>query len=300
MMKVLLTGASGLLGGNCMAQLARNPNLQLYATHRVPDFSIPDTFAQGVSAFPLDLTHETAVWNIVSTVQPNIIIHTAAHTEPAFCEWNRQEAYALNVKATKVLATLAEMFSARFIFISTDLVFDGTKGNYSEDDTPNPLSYYAETKLEAELCVKHLVENHVVLRVPLLLGVSPRGNRSVNERLVKELKAGNPVRLFRDEYRTPIFANVLARIIEEFATGTLSETTGLFHAGGRERVSREDLGRKIATRWKLNQTLIQSTWSSDVPSTPPRPKDVSLNSTKVHAHLSFKIPSLEESLNALP
>ena len=128
-MKVLLTGASGLLGGNCMAQLARNPSVHLYASHRDPDFSIPHTFAQGVSAFPLDLTDETAVWNIVSTVQPNLIIHTAAHTETAFCEWNRQEAYALNVKATKVLATLAEMFSARFILISTDLVFDATKVN---------------------------------------------------------------------------------------------------------------------------------------------------------------------------
>ncbi len=299
-MKVLLTGASGLLGGNCLARLARNPNVHLYATHRNPDFSIPHTFAQGASAFPLDLTNETAVWNIVATVQPNIIIHTAAHTETAFCEWNRQDAYALNVKATKVLATLAEMFGTRFIFISTDLVFDGTKGNYSEDDTPNPLSYYAETKLEAEVLVKTLVGNHVILRVPLLLGVSPRGTRSVNERLVKEFEAGKTVKLFCDEYRTPMFADVLARVIEEVAMGILSETTGLFHAGGAERVSREDLGRKIATRWKFNQDLIQSARSSDVPSTPPRPKDVSLNSNELHSRLPFKIPSLEESLNALP
>jgi dTDP-4-dehydrorhamnose reductase len=299
-MKVLLTGASGLLGGNCMARLARNPTVQLYATHRDPDFSIPNTFAQGVSAFPLDLTDETAVWNIVSTVQPNIIIHTAAHTEPAFCEWNRQDAYALNVKATKTLASLADMFSARFIFISTDLVFDGTKGNYSEEDAPNPLSYYAQTKLEAEVLVRKLVGNHIILRVPLMLGVSPRANRSVNERLIKEFEAGKTVNLFCDEYRTPICASVLARVIEEVAIGRLSEITGLLHAGGVERVSREDLGRKIAARWKFNQDLIQSTWSSDVSSTPPRPKDVSLNSTKLHAHLSFKIPSLEESLNALP
>jgi len=299
-MKVLLTGASGLLGGNCMARLARNPTVQLYATHRDPDFSIPNTFAQGVSAFPLDLTNETDVWNIVSTLQPNIIIHTAAHTETAFCEWNRQDAYALNVKATKVLATLAEMFSARFIFISTDLVFDGTKGNYSEEDAPNPLSYYAETKLEAEVLVRKLVGNHVILRAPLLLGISPRGTRSVNERLIKEFEAGKTVNLFCDEYRTPICASVLARVIEEVAIGRLSEITGLLHAGGVERVSREDLGRKIAARWKFNQDLIQSTWSSDEPSTPPRPKDVSLNSKELHSRLPFKIPSLEESLNALP
>jgi len=299
-MKVLLTGASGLLGGNCLAQLSRNPSVQLFATHRNSDFSIPNTFAHGIKAFPLDLTNETAVWNIVSTVQPNIIIHTAAHTETAFCEWNRQDAYALNVKATKILATLADMFGARFIFISTDLVFDGTKGNYSEEDAPNPLSYYAETKLEAEVLVKKLVGNHVILRVPLLLGISPRGTRSVNERLIKEFEAGKTVNLFCDEYRTPICASVLARVIEEFAMGILSEITGLLHAGGVERVSREDLGRKIAARWKFNQDLIQSTWSSDEPSTPPRPKDVSLNSKELHSRLPFKIPSLEESLNALP
>jgi dTDP-4-dehydrorhamnose reductase len=299
-MKVLLTGASGLLGGNCLAQLSRNPSVQLFATHRNSDFSIPNTFAHGIKAFPLDLTNETAVWNIVSTVQPNLIIHTAAHTETAFCEWNRQDAYAMNVKATKTLASLADMFGARFIFISTDLVFDGTKGNYSEEDAPNPLSYYAETKLEAEVLVKKLVGNHVILRVPLLLGVSPRANRSVNERLLKELEAGKTVSLFCDEYRTPICASVLARVIEEVAMGILSETTGLFHAGGTERVSREELGRKIASRWKFNQALIQRARSGEVPSVPPRPKDVSLNSKELHSRLPFKIPSLEESLNALP
>ncbi len=299
-MKLLLTGASGLLGGNCFARFACNPNVQLFATHHDASFVIPQRFTNGQDAFTLDLTDETAVWNIISTLQPNIIIHTAAYTETAFCEWNRKDAKALNIDATKTLATLAEMFNARFIFISTDLVFDGTKGNYDEHDAPNPLSYYAEMKLEAELLVKKLVGNHVILRSPLLLGISPRGNRSVNERLMKEFEAGKTVRLFVDEFRTPIFADVLARIIEEFAIGTLSEVTGLFHAGGTERLSREALGKKIARRWKLNQALIEPT-SSDIVSSPvPRPKDVSLNSHKLHALLPFALPSLDESLNALP
>lgn len=299
-MKLLLTGASGLLGGNCFARFACNPTVQLFATYHDTSFVIPQTFSHGKEAFPLDLTNETAVWNIISTLQPNMIIHTAAYTETAFCEWNRKEAKALNIDATKTLATLAEMFEMRFIFISTDLVFDGTRGNYNEQDTPNPTSYYAETKLEAELHVKNLVGNHVILRSPLLLGSSPRGMRSVNERLLKDLEAGKPVRLFVDEFRTPIFADVLARIIEEFAISTLSEVTGLFHAGGTERLSREALGRKIALRWNLNPSLIERASSDDVPSPVPRPKDVSLNSHKLHALLPFAIPTLDESLNALP
>ncbi|MFN3561591.1 MAG: SDR family oxidoreductase [Chloroherpetonaceae bacterium] len=299
-MKLLLTGASGLLGANCFARFACNPTVQLFATHHDASFVIPQTFSHGKESFPLDLTDETAVWNIVSILQPNIIIHTAAHTETAFCEWNRKEAKALNTDATKNLATLAEVFNARFIFISTDLVFDGTKGNYDEHDAPNPMSYYAETKCEAELHVKNLVGNHVILRSPLLLGSSPRGTRSVNERLVRDLEAGKTVRLFVDEFRTPIFADVLARIVEEFAIGSLSAVTGLFHAGGTERLSREALGRKIAMRWKLNQALIESVSSDNVPSPVPRPKDVSLNSHKLHALLPFALPSLDESLNALP
>ncbi len=298
-MKLLLTGASGLLGGNCFARFARLPNIQLFATYHDSAFTIPTTFTNGQNAFTLDLTDETAVWNIISTLQPNLIVHTAAHTEIAFCEWNRHDAYALNVKATKTLATLAEMFGARFIFISTDLVFDGTKGNYDEQDAPNPLSYYAETKLEAELLVRKLVGNHVILRSPLLLGVSPRGTRSVNERLLKEFQAGKQVRLFVDEFRTPISADVLARIIEEFAIGTLSEQTGLFHAGGTERLSREALGRKIAARWHINPNLIEGVLSANVPSPVPRPKDVSLNSNKLHSQLPFALPTLNESLNAL-
>lgn len=299
-MKLLLTGASGLLGGNCFARFTRNPLVQCFATYHDSSFTIPETFTNRHDAFTLDLTNDTAVWNIVSTLQPNLIVHTAAHTEAAFCEWNREEANALNVKATKALATLAEMFGARFIFISTDLVFDGTRGNYSEEDTPNPLSYYAETKLEAELLVRRLVGNHVILRSPLLLGYSPRGTRSVNERLMAEWNAGKRVRLFVDEYRTPIFADVLARIIEEFAVGTLSETTGLFHAGGKERLSREALGRKIAMRWHISQDLIEPILSHDVPSPVPRPKDVSLNAKKLHLLLSFALPTLDDSLNALP
>ncbi|MFQ3599168.1 MAG: SDR family oxidoreductase [Chloroherpetonaceae bacterium] len=299
-MKLLLTGASGLLGGNCFAQLTRYAHVQCFATYHDSSFTIPQTFSNGHDAFTLDLTDETSVWNIISTLQPNTIIHTAAHTETAFCEWNRKDAYALNVRATKTLATLAETFGARFIFISTDLVFDGTKGNYDEDDTPNPMSYYAETKLEAELLVKNLVGNYVILRSPLLMGVSPRGTRSVNERLLREFQAGKQVKLFVDEFRTPIFADVLARIIAEFAVGTLSETTGLFHAGGAERLSREALGRKIAAHGHINPNLIEGVSSDDVPSAVPRPKDVSLNSTNLYARLPFSVPTIEESLNALP
>ncbi|MGQ9806845.1 MAG: SDR family oxidoreductase [Chlorobiales bacterium] len=299
-MKILLTGANGLLGGNCFARLASNPIVQCLATFHDASFTIPEKFTNGHDAFALDLTDNTAVWNILSTLQPNIIIHTAAQTETAFCEWNRNAAKSLNIDATKTLATLAEMFDARFIFISTDLVFDGTKGNYSEEDAPNPLSYYAETKLEAELLLKHLVGNYVILRSPLLLGYSPRGTRSVNERLMAEWNAGKRVRLFVDEYRTPIFADVLARIIEEFAVGTLSETTGLFHAGGAERLSREALGRKIAMRWHVPQDLIEPISSHDVPSPVPRPKDVSLNAKKLRSLLPFALPTVEESLNALP
>lgn len=298
-MKILLTGASGLLGGNCFARLARNPSVQCLATFHDASFTIPEKFTNGHDAFALDLTDNTAVWNILSTLQPNIIIHTAAQTETAFCEWNRNAAKSLNIDATKTLATLAEMFDARFIFISTDLVFDGTKGNYSEEDAPNPLSYYAETKLEAELLVKHLVGNYVILRSPLLLGVSPRGTRSVNERLKKELDAGKHVKLFDDEFRTPIFADVLARVIEEVAVGALSETTGLFHAGGSERLSRVALGRKIAERWQYNPELIEQVSSGDIAAVPQRPKDVSLNAKKLHSLLPFALPTLEESLNAL-
>ncbi|MCS6989067.1 MAG: SDR family oxidoreductase [Chloroherpetonaceae bacterium] len=299
-MKILLTGASGLLGGNCLARFSANKSVQLFATHRDPAFIAPDKFSNGQKTFALDLTDETSVWNVVSTIQPNVIVHAAAHADTSFCEWNRAAAKALNLDATKTLATLAEMFGARFIFISTDLVFDGTKGDYDETDSPNPISYYGETKAEAESLVRKLVGNHVILRAPLLLGVSPRGNRSANEKLTKELLAGRRVKLFFDEYRTPISADALAKIIEEFAIGTLSEITGLFHAGGREKLSREELGRKIARRFKLDEGLIEAVALESVASSPPRPRDVSLNSAKLHSLLPHSLPTIDESLNALP
>lgn len=298
--KLLLTGASGLLGGNCMARFAANPNVQLFATHRDPAFAIPNRFAKGQKSFALDLTDETSVWNALSAIQPDVIAHAAAHTDAAFCEWNRSAAKALNLDATRTLAKLAEFFGARFIFISTDLVFDGKKGDYDETDPPNPISYYGETKAEAETIVKTLVPNHVILRAPLLLGVSPRGNRSANEKLRLELSAGRKVKLFFDEHRTPIFADALASVIEAFAVGALASVTGLFHAGGREKLSREALGRKIARRFNLNEALIEAVALESVESSPPRPRDVSLNSAKLYSLLPFALPSIDEALNDLP
>jgi dTDP-4-dehydrorhamnose reductase len=238
--------------------------------------------------------NQTDAWNVISQFQPNVIIHTAAMTESEACEWNREEAYRVNVVATQMLAMLADMFQARLIFISTDLVFDGEKGDYSETDEPNPLSYYGETKLIAEESVKTIMPNSVILRTSLLLGKSPRGSRSVNERLAAEARAGKKVDLFFDEFRSPIFAQTLAQIIMEFAVGFASETTGLFHAGGVEKLSRWELGEKILTKLKLPLDSINRASSDMAAATPKRPKDVSLNITKLQTLLPYSIPALFE------
>lgn len=293
-MKIFLTGASGLLGGNLFRLLSQSSTIDLLATHHDGTFAVPEVFSSGKPSHVLDLKNQTDVWNLVSQFQPNVIIHTAAMTESDACEWNREEAYRVNVVATQMLAMLADMFQARLIFISTDLVFDGEKGDYIETDAPNPISYYAETKLIAEESVRTITPNSVILRSSLLLGKSPRGTRSVNERLVADLRAHKRIDLFYDEYRSPIFAQTLSQIIMEFAVGFASETTGLFHAGGIEKLSRYELGEKILVRLKQPTDSLNRVSSDSVASAVKRPKDVSLNITKLQTLLPYSIPALFE------
>jgi dTDP-4-dehydrorhamnose reductase len=294
MTKIFLTGASGLLGGHVMRQCSMFRAVQLIATHHDSAFTIPDFFARGNSSTALDLTNETEIWNAISVLRPDVIIHTAAMTEPAACEWNRDQATAVNLEASKRLGALAEHFDSRLIYISTDLVFDGTKGNYHEEDEPNPLSFYAETKYRAEEFLLQTLENSVVLRPSLLLGKSPRGLRSTDERLIADSKAGKKISLFTDEIRNPILAESLAKIILEFAVGFAAQTSGLFHAAGTKSFSRAELGTGILKRAGLLTTYLMPVLSESIVSVPARPRNLSFNSSKLQGILGEKMNSLFE------
>jgi dTDP-4-dehydrorhamnose reductase len=241
--------------------------------------------ARGLTRHDLDLTDAGAVVALFQEERPTVVIHCAAMSRTTACQQQPQWARRVNVEATSLLARLCE--GVPFLFFSTDLVFDGRKGLYTEADAPCPISVYGETKTEAERLV---LQNprHLVIRTSLTAGRSPTGDRSVDEELCRAWREGRTVRLFTDEYRCPMAVEAKARAAWELVSG---KATGLFHVAGADRLSRWEIGQIVAGHHgDLNPKLEPSSIRDSAAG--PRPADTSLDCTKARGRLSFELPGL--------
>jgi dTDP-4-dehydrorhamnose reductase len=272
---VWVTGAGGLIGN--------------YVMQHAPSGYRPI----GLTRQNLDLLDHSNVEKQFQTDLPDAIIHCAAISSNPFCQEHPLLAQKTNVESTCFLSSLAE--SIPFIFISTDLVFDGKKGSYVEADLPNPLSKYGETKAEAEtLVVKN--EKHTIIRTSLNGGTSPTGNRGFNENLHQTIRAGKTMTLFTDEFRSPISAKETAFILWEILNQNL---TGILHLAGAERVSRFQIGILLADHWQEGKDKILP-GSLKHYQGPPRAANTSLCCEKLQSKLSFPLPRFSQWLKDNP
>ena len=278
MMKAWVTGAGGLIG-NYLVQVA-------------PQFA-PGWTVRGLTRDQLDLSDFAAVARAFHADSPALVIHCAALSKSPACQANPALARRLNVEATECLAELAAEIP--LIFLSTDLVFDGRKGNYTEADAPNPLSVYAATKLAAEAVVLRN-PRHAVVRTSLNGGVSPTGDRGFNEEMCRAWRAGQILNLFTDEFRSPLPAEVTARAVWELAAQSVS---GIFHVAGSARMSRWEIGQCLAARCPELQPQMRAGSLKNYPGAPRAP-DTTLDCTKAQRQLSFALPGLAGWLAAQP
>jgi dTDP-4-dehydrorhamnose reductase len=273
-----VTGAAGLIGNYLVRSVAAR------------DYGY---VARGLTRQEIDLTNCTAVKTLFEKEQPSLIIHCAAMTKTAECQKNPELAFKLNVDVTAFLSELAA--NLPFIFFSTDLVFDGKAGNYKESATVNALGVYAETKLAAEAAVL-TNPRHTVIRTSLNGGTSLTGDRGFNELIRHAWRQKETTRLFMDEFRSPIPAEVTARAVWELAE---KKVVGLFHLSGSQRLSRLEIGRLLAARWpELNPKIKAETLKEYQGA--PRAPDTSLDCSKAQALLSFPLPGLTDWLAAHP
>lgn len=275
---IWITGAGGLIGS--------------YLLRLAPEFAagVP---VHGLTRRELDLTDFAAVRERFRRDQPQLIFHCAALTRTPICQAEPTLAHRLNVEVTALLCELAA--ETRLVFFSTDLVFDGRRGNYAETDAVGPLNVYGQTKVAAERVVL-ANPRHLVIRSSLNGGISPSGDRGFNEELRRAWEAGRSVKLFADEFRCPIPAVVTARAAWELAA---QGRTGLYHVAGGERLSRWEMGRLVAARWPQLHPQIERASIKDYVGG-PRPADVSLNCAKAQAVLPFRLPGLTEWLAQHP
>ena len=276
---VWITGANGLIGN--------------YLIQTAPRFA-PHWRVRPLARKDFDLLDFAAVELAFKQDRPQLVIHCAAITVVSEVQRNPDLARRVNVEAAKVLAGLAG--ETPFVFFSTDLVFDGRKGDYVETDEPNPLHIYGETKLEAEAAI---LQNprHLVVRTTINAGRSPSGRRAFNEQLHQSLRqTGQGMTLFTDEYRCPIPAIETARAVWDLLQ---RKCAGIYHVAGAEKLSRLQIGRLLAARWPEINTPIQSGSAKDYPG-PPRALDTSLDISKVQKVLSKPLPGFREWLAANP
>jgi dTDP-4-dehydrorhamnose reductase len=278
MSRIWVTGAAGLIGNTIVKSASR----------WAPDFEM---IPLGRGDF--DLTDFTAVDERFRRDDPDGVIHCAGMSRPTDCEMDLAAARSINADAT---GHLAELFADRhLVYLSTDIVLDGCKGAYVEEDSPNPLNDYGRTKLAGEEAVrKH--RSHTVVRLALNFGQSIQGDRAFNEQMHRQLAEGKAFSLFEDEYRTPLSAEVTARALWEL---TRHRVGGLFLLGGAEKVSRWQIGKALYERWGDLPGQIRPGSLKDYDG-PPRAADLSLNCRKIQALLSFPLPGFHEWLAANP
>jgi dTDP-4-dehydrorhamnose reductase len=288
--KLLVTGASGLLGSHVMRQAAgRFDTLGLFQSFR------PRNIPGGLE--PLELADAAAVRSKLDNFRPDLIVHCAALADADRAQREPDLARRLNVDATATLAQSARRLRAKMLFVSTDLIFDGRKGApYVEDDPPCPLSLYGQTKLDAEQSVRGGCDAWLIARTSLIFGPSPRGDRGLDEKLGLALREEHAVKLFVDEFRCPIAACDLAAAILELAD---SPHTGVFHLAGSERLSRYEIGMRLARRFGWPTATIEAKNIRDVPMTPARPADLALDNSKAQSVLKTQLRGLTEVLESL-
>jgi dTDP-4-dehydrorhamnose reductase len=271
--RILITGASGLLGLNTALEAA--------AQHTV--FGQVNSNAIQTDAFTVlqaDLLESGAVEHLLDQTQPDWVIHCAALANLEACESDPELAWELNTEVPRKLAEQCRQGGARLLHVSTDAVFDGQTGGYTEQDLPNPLGIYAQTKYQAELAVAAANSAAIIARVNLF-GWSLSGRRSLAEFFFNNLSAGNPVMGFTDVYFCPLLVNDIAHL---FFYMLELELSGLYHVLSSECLTKYDFGVHIARRFGLNSGLIAAKPVTESTLTAARSPNLTLRVDKlIHA-----------------
>jgi len=280
-MRLFITGGSGLLGSK-IAEIALEKGYEVfsgYKTH-LPEFGIP---------VKIDLLDKDFI-SAIKEAKPEVVIHSAALTDVDKCEIEKEIAYRINVEATKIIADFCRKKGSHLIYVSTDYVFDGQKGNYKENDEARPINYYGYTKFLAEGFCK----DFCIARTCVIYGSKPASGK-VNFALwlIKNLEEGKEVKVVTDQFITPTLNTNLAKMLLEIAERKLS---GIFHLAGATRVSRYDFAVEIAKVFDLDENLIRKAKMEEMKWVAKRPRDSSLDVSKAKELLKEKPMSLGESL----
>lgn len=275
-LKLLVTGASGLLGHR-IVQLALEKGNEVYSVYK----EHPTNLGKPIK---LDLTVKDQVSMTFAELKPQAIIHTAAYADVDGCEIKRDLAWKVNAEATKHIARASARVGSHLTCVSTDYVFDGERGYYSEEDQPNPISYYGYTKLMGEEFVKEYANEWCIARPSVIYGWF-REKLNFATWLLSNLDKGKEVKVLIDQHVSPTLNTNLAGMVLEISERKI---TGILHTAGATRVSRHEFAIELAKAFNLSEDLIKPATTNEMSWSAKRPKNSSLNVNKAMTLLSQK------------
>ncbi len=293
-MKILITGSNGLLGQKLVELLTKHKK-EVIATARGNN-RLPESWA-GYEFVSLDITNQLQVESVLTKYEPEVVINTAAMTNVDECEKEQKACYTLNVEAVSHLISSCKKINAHLIHLSTDFIFDGSHGPLTEEEKPNPVSFYGESKLKSEQLLEQSTINWSIVRTVLVYGVAHDMSRSNIILWVKNsLENHTEIQVVNDQWRTPTLAEDLAMGCYLVAK---KKAKGVFNISGKDMLTPYDMALATADFFDLDKSLIKETDGSKFTQTAKRPPKTGFIIDKAKSELGYQPHTFLEGLQVL-
>lgn len=280
-----------MLGQKLIYAMRNRSDLELIATSKGPNRTKVQT---GYTYESMDITKAGEVSALIEKYRPQVIINTAAMTNVDACESNQQNCYDMNVAAVQTLAMLCKQYHIHLVHLSTDFVFDGTAGPYREEDIPNPLSYYAWSKLESEKTVQQLLNDFTIIRTIIIYGVVDDKQRSnVVLWTINALRNHQTIHVISDQFRSPTLAEDLADACVQAA---IKRAKGIYHVSGSETMSILEMVNRTADFFALDKQFIKPVTTAELNQPAKRPLVTGFIIDKAKRDLDYRPHSFAEGL----
>lgn len=289
-MKILITGGSGLLGQYLNLELSKNDEILGLYNSNIGN-------CNEYNSEKVEINNYQKLEKAFEEFKPDIVTHTAAISSPAQSQKvSPKEVYQTNVFATQKIAELCEKYNSKLIYTSTDLVYAGYRGSMLKEESKLiPISIYAETKLMGEVKIQETFDNYIILRQALLIGLGLNERKNHFHQMYLDLKASKKVRLFVDQYRTPLSLLEASRMIAEICK--LNVKGEIVNFGGSDRASRFEIGEILCKVANLDKNLLEKISMDDFGDY-PQVADVSMNTDKLQSY-GIKAKEIEESIREI-